>query len=275
MADFGGVNALRNAAFRKSFRELRTGLRPGHLIDVAGFTGLVNNTTAPGILTGLSASLMGLPAASPPSLYTVACGRGDSPAVQEYISIALRPPWVPCSVGRILLEVRGRRVTFHHDVSPAMKPEPGWAHGLPTGGASPGQPGLVYVVISQGLLKVAVGFLHNRSGYSALRERVRLRIPLMLRMVEQHPLAPAICYIGGGFNVPPDTVGLASTGEAFAYALGPTTMQGHTSDYWYCRVNPFLPAGLPPGFIVPVPSLGAATLGLTRSPHAACLLRVS
>lgn len=270
MAGFGGANALRNAAFQKSFRDIQRSLRPGHLIDVAGFTGIVNNTTAPGILAGLSASLMGLPAAFPPALYTVACGRGTR---QEYISIAVRPYWTTCSTGRILIDASGKRVTLFHDVSPDVTPEPGWANHLPAR-ASPGQPGLVYVVITNGRVTVAVGFLHNRSTHLTLRGRVRSRIACMLRMVAQNPLAPSICYVGGGFNVPPDKVGTATTGRAFAYGLGPTTMEGHTSDYWYCQVNPFWPAGLPPGFIVPVPSLGSATLGPTRSNHAACLLRV-
>lgn len=273
MAGFGGANALRNAAFQKSFHHIQTGLRPGHVIDVAGFTGITNATTAPGVLSGLSASLMGLPTAFPPSLYTVACGRGARRAARDYISIAIRPYWTPVSVGRILLDASRKHVSFLHDLSPTVPPEPEWAHHLPAR-ASPGQPGLVYVVITNGRVHVAVGFLHNRFIWPAARERLRPRIARMLRMVGQNPLEPAICYIGGGFNVPPARVGTASTGRAFAYGQGPTTMEGHTSDYWYCQVNPFWPVGLPPGFIVPVPSLGTATLGPTRSPHAACLLRV-
>lgn len=273
MAGFGGANAVRNAAFHESFRDIQTSLQPGCLIDVAGFTGIVNHTTAPDILAGLSTSLMALPATFPPSLYTVACGRRTRLAAQEYISIAVRPPWVPCAAGRILLDASGKRDTLFHDPSPAIPPKPSWANILPAR-ASPGQPGLVYVIITNGLVKLAVGFLRNRSTHPSVRGRVRLRIAHMLRMLGRHPLAPAISYIGGGFNVPPAKVETATIGRAFAYAVGPTTMEGHTSDYWYCEVNPFLPVGLPPGFIVPVPSLGAAALGPTRSNHAACLLRV-
>ncbi len=274
MAGFGGANAIRNAAFHKSFRGIRAGLPAGHLIDVAGFTEVANNATAPGLLTNLSANLMGLPTAAPPPLYTVACGRGILSTGREYISIAVRPPWVPCSVGRILLNASGRRVTLLHDISPAMPPEPGWANTLPPR-AAPDYRGLVYVIITNGLVKVAVGYLHNRYLNASIRERTRQRIERMLHMMEQHPLAPAICYIGGDFNLPPSRVGTDTTGCAFAYGQGPTTMGGNTYDYWYCRVNPFMPVGLPPGFIVPVPSLNAATVGLIQSDHAACLLRVS
>lgn len=274
MAGFGGTNALRNAAFHKSFVGIRTGLPVGHAIDVAGFTELENNTTAPGLLAPLAAHLMGLPTASPPPLYTVACGRGALSTEWEYISIAVRPPWVPCSVGRILLNASGKRVTLLHDISPSVPPEPDWANHLPAR-ATPNHRGLVYVVITQGPAKVAVGYLHNRYFNTAIRERARQQTGRMLRVLEQHPLAPDICYIGGDFNLPPRKVGTTTTGSAFAYGVGPTTMGGNTYDYWYCRVNPFLPVGLPPGFIVPMPSLRAATVGLTQSDHAACLLRVS
>lgn len=274
MASFGGANAFRNAAFHKSFLGIRAGLPAGHLIDVAGFTEIANNATAPGILADLAASLMGLPATVPPPLYTVACGRGTLSTGREYVSIAVRPSWVTCSVGRILLDVSGKRVTLLHDISPTVPPEPGWANTLPAR-TTPDYRGLVYTIITNGLVKVAVGYLHNRYLNASIRERIRLQTVRMLRMMEQHPLAPAICYIGGDFNLPPGLVGTNTTGRAFAYALGPTTMGGNTYDYWYCRVNPFQPTGLPPGFIVPVPSLSAATVGLTLSDHAACLLRVS
>ncbi|KFA94371.1 hypothetical protein, partial [Archangium violaceum] len=191
----------------------------------------------------------------------------------KYISIAVRPPWVPCAVGRLLLDASGKRVTILHDLSPSVPPERDWANALPAR-AAPDSRGLVYVVITNGLREVAVGYLHNREGNPALRERIRLRTHRMLRVLEQHPLAPAISYIGGGFHLPPSRVGTDATGFAFAYGLGPTTAEGDIHDYWYCRVNPFTPVGLPPGFIVPAPSLSAATVGSTRSDHAACLLRV-
>ncbi|WP_200883851.1 nucleoside hydrolase, partial [Archangium violaceum] len=84
MAGFSGTNAIRNDAFHTSFLRLQKGLPAGHMIDVAGFTGLVNDTSAPDVLADLAASLMDLPAALPPPLYTVACGRGASSADQKY-----------------------------------------------------------------------------------------------------------------------------------------------------------------------------------------------
>lgn len=274
MASFGGANALRNAAFQKSFRAIRAGLPSGHVIDVAGFTEVANNVTAPGILGALATSLMGLPAGLSPSVYTVACGRGALSAGREYVSIAVRPAWKACAVGRILLQACGRRVSLLHDSSPTLPPEPDWANHLPAR-ASPDYRGLVYVIITNGQVKVAVGYLHNRYLNPFIREQVRQQTERMLGVLEQHPLAPDSCYIGGDFNLPPGKVGRANRGQAFAYGLGPTTLGGNTYDYWYCRVNPFMPVGLPPGFIVPVPSLSAATVGLTQSDHAACLLRVS
>jgi hypothetical protein len=275
MASFGGANALRNAAFQKSFLSIHAGLPAGHVIDVAGFTEIANNVTAPGSLGSLAASLMGLPAGHAPSLYTVACGRADLSAGREYISIAVRPGWETYAVGRLLFQESGRRVTLLHDSSPTVPPEPDWANRVPAR-AAPDYRGLVYVLITNGQVKVAVGYLHNRYLNPSIRERVRQQTERMLHVLEQHPRgAPDSCYIGGDFNLPPGKVGRATHGRAFAYGLGPTTMGGNTYDYWYCRVNPFMPVGLHPGFIVPVPSLSAATVGLTQSDHAACLLRVS
>lgn len=274
MACFGGASAFRNAAFHESFRRVRMGLPAGQTIDVAGFTEIANNATAPSILMGLSTTLMGLTTTAPPSLFTVACGRRTLSSVREYISIAVRPTWMPCAVGRLMLDVSGKNVSVLHDISPAMPPRPDWANHLPTR-ATPDYRGLVYVVITNGRVKVAVGYLHNRYLNPSIRERVQQQTGRMLLELERHPLAPAGCYIGGDFNLPPRKAGTNITRHAFAYGLGPTTLGGNTYDYWYCPVNPFMPEGLPPGFIVPQPSLSTATVGLFQSDHAASLLRVS
>jgi hypothetical protein len=291
---FGGGAPARNAAYNQQFGAITAGLGAAAPIIVAGFTEVTNNGAAatafgPGGVGGGLCAALGVN-----FLANIACGATALANGPEYIAIGVNAGYAIQRVGRIFLDATGRGVFLYHDISPANPPTAGWCNSVYYN-ATRDYRGLVYVIIQNAGINIAVGFLHNMYSFTDQRSLVMGKLPFMMGMMGAGiparfgvpaipPLVCATKYIGGDFNVPsrlrrsrtyghcyPYEIGLMAAppipgGAAFyvapppppAFVPGGTLWRGNLYDYWFSRINPL---GVPPaGFIIPVPSVYGDTM---------------